>query len=606
MNLTCVCGHVSYKGAQCSSCGRTVYAPRTQKGKGIVTLPGIFWQNSLKVRVLQNPSQLTGDWTTILPIFARPAPSQPRHGYIDSRVVSTREELADLLAQVLKDDPKGEVLLCDFIKASYNSIWTPGSLAVGKGHDGATSGKDTITFPLAGNNPLGESILEPAGIHKDMWPYFEIVHHSSEYDEANYTFTQLRGGPAMPSVMGNFIPSPTEVRRVITADPKKYKDTGWEEEIKKATGEKGVVVWYPGGSMTGHFSIHAFAAGIPIIFDEEPPKVGDILEPTTEAKGFDPQALLRGFVAGAKLPLKWNDPKFLNLSLVALHNSTAMTGEAAGWIGFSAAVLLRYGVAALNGEARHFGSSLTPGKAGREAIYIKVLKQPLRVHAARMNRLINVFRYGKWHSVGFGGPKWACCGAATVDVFNTIQALAGFPTEENAAKVVQALNLMVNQAHNGGWWFNKFIPQGTFTEAAKGYVPLTVSCGPSIFVAGKGMDKLTDAAYKSGIEQIEKWGQIVLAPPRASSAKILYHPHVNALEISISSRLLGQKFKPLRATISKLDKDDLKLLKKCLYLVEGDDGYRLELRKENPVVIWEDESLREKAIKQSETLKLKG
>ena len=68
------------------------------------------------------------------------------------------------------------------------------------------------------------------------------------------------------------------------------------------------------------------------------------------------------------------------------------------------------------------------------------------------------------------------------------------------------------------------------------------------------------------------------------------------MEISISAKLLGEKFKTLKAAITKLSVTDMKLLKNSLYLVEGDDGYRLELRKNSPIVIWQDDSLHEKSV----------
>lgn len=589
----------------CLSCGASTKKSRTQKGRGIEILRQEFGSQALRLLgIVQTVSEAESlkEYPTKFPMFARPAPSVPRHGYIDSRSVSTYEEVVSLMKEILADDPKGELLLCRFIKCTHSAIWTPGSLTIGPGHDGATAGKNTVVFPLVGKTAnISASALAKAKIGKDSWPFLEVV-----YAPHGPVYTQLREGPVM-GVMGNFVPVLTEVKRVIHADPTKFQDLGWETEINNAKGEPGVVVWHPGGSLCDHFSIHTFTAKIPIIFDKVSPVVGSILEPTVGTNiGFDPQALLRGFVAGSKMPLSQSDKSPIEASLIALHNTAAMTGENAKWVGFAAAVLLRFGMAALNGEARHFRDAASGNnKPNREAVYVEALKKTLNFHRAHVKRLVNIFRYGRWLSAGFGGPKWACCGAGTIDVFNAITACANNPTEDSAAEVIQALNLMVNQAHNGGWWFNKFVSQYSFDMAAAGDMNQIVKCGITLHKAGMIADRMKESVMNTAIDQLSKWSPITLSPPKATSAKILYHPNINALEITVSARLLGSKFKPLKAAITKLSSADVKLLKNNLYLVEGDDGYRLELRKESPVVIWQDESLREKSIEASKTV-LKG
>ena len=598
----CTCGYkTSVMSISCAFCGRSIVKSRTQKGCGIQALQSVYHNTLYLLAIMQTQEHVDMLATSPLikfPLFARPAPSVPRHGYIDSRIVNTPKEVCDLLSTVLKDDPLGELLLCKYISSSHNAIWTPGSITIGRGHDGATGGKDVIVVPLAGKNTIPLTTLKQAGIKPDSWPYVEVVYKKNE-DPLSATLTQLREGPIMKSVQGNFIPSPTLIKHIVHADPSKFKDTGWEKEIQKFSGMEGVIVWHPNGSITDHFSIHAFTEKIPIIFDEKSPLVGDILEPTIGAAqiGFNPESMLRGFVAGSKLLLEWNSSNLLEAALVILHNATAMTGESSKWLGFGTAILLRFGMAALNGEARHFRTGLEKsGKQTREAVYVESLHKTMNFHKARVNRLVNIFRYGRWASAGFGGPKWACCGAATIDVFNSIWALANNPTEDTAAAVVQAVNLMVNQAHNGGWWFNKFIGADVFERAASSDLAFIIRTGPTFYEEGKRIEKFPTALAASMIASIAKWGRITLSPPKASGAKVLYHPNINALEISISAKLLGEKFKTLKAAITKLSVTDMKLLKNSLYLVEGDDGYRLELRKNSPIVIWQDDSLHEKSV----------
>src|SRR5258705_5105535 len=88
---------------------------------------------------------------------------------------------------------------------------------------------------------------------------------------------------------------------------------------------------------------------------------------------------------------------------------------------------------------------------------------------ARLSRVTQLLHYG-WgdgpangEKTGFGGLKWAECGAALVPLFNTIHDVLVAPTVESAQAMVSALNIAINQAHNGGWWLNKFASVSAYT-----------------------------------------------------------------------------------------------------------------------------------------------
>src|SRR3990167_10201510 len=134
---------VAYGSNESASTTSPSYVPlalaRTQKGIGIGALRQVYPPNTLQLLgIAQEESHLEG---IAYPCFARPAPSTPKHGYIDSCVVADFDEAKTLLAKVLADDPKGELILCGFHQAAFNMIWTPRSLVIGRGHDGSTAGK---------------------------------------------------------------------------------------------------------------------------------------------------------------------------------------------------------------------------------------------------------------------------------------------------------------------------------------------------------------------------------------------------------------------------------------------------------------------------------
>lgn len=594
---------------------------RTQKGIGLGVLREVYSSSMLDLKaIVQEESQLEG---VEFPCFARPCPSKPAHGYIDSRVVKSKEEAATLLKEVLADDPKVEMILCGFVKASHNMIWTPGSLVIGRGHDGATAGKNTVVVPLSGELPpqFTPEFLAKAKIGSSpehAWPYVEAVisttpkptqyiYGGGAYAPGEVVLTQLRAGPAI-EVKGDYIPFEVEVQKVLKADASKYKDRDWELLIDKIAKEKGVVVWHPGGAMTDHFSIHAFSHKIPIIFGEEP-AVGQVFEPVEGAaeKDFDPHAMLRGLLAGEKFKLTITAPNgkgggtatpAVSALLLALHNATACTGEASKWIGFGAAIMLRLGVTALAGEARHLGIGIGP-KMDRSSVYRKVLPYSLSRQRTRVNSLVNVFRYGEWPSSGFGGAKWANCGGATVGLFEAVRGLAQNPSPDTAAALVRALNVAVNQAHNGGWWLNKFANQTAFDSIQKAHVPWMLHASPVLYVAGKICDSLSDAALEKFIARLAKWPRTTLKPPKVESVQMIYQPSGTAVALKIRSKLLAGKARMISAPVGEVLRKHDSYVKDYTFITETDDGYRVEVRppKEEPIVIWQDGSLAEAATK---------
>ncbi|MGE3341553.1 MAG: hypothetical protein AB7J46_06690 [Candidatus Altimarinota bacterium] len=581
----------------CSSCGAAFVKSRTQKGKGIEILQNGVGSPLTLIGIVQKEEHINEGIE--YPVFARPAPSKPRHGYIDSRVVKTEKQLRNLLKEVLADDPGGEILLCPFISSYCSSIWTPGSLTVGAGHDGATAGIQACNIPLASGH-MNKGPLKGAEIGEDSWPYVEVV-----YEAIGKTpiYVQLREGPKLEGITGNYIPKPVIVEKILHADPKKYQDLGWEQEIEAHKNQPGVIVWHPNGTITDHFSIHAFASKLPIVFDRQEPEIGSFLEPTNNTESFNPKSMLEGIVIGDRVKLPLGDvasmKPFASAAFVALHHAAKMTGENSKWIGVAAAILLKMGTAALMGEARHLGGN---PQNSREEVYGKAEKKNLTELRARTNALVNIFRYGRW-SGSFGGLKWACCGAATIELFNAVQNLAAEPTEESAANLVMALNLVVNQAHNGGWWLNKFISHDLYTEIQKGTFTHVVPAGSAFFTYYKEYMKMETSDFAAAINKIREWGKTYLNPPRTKSASLVHFPALKTLEISVATELLKTHTKKITVPVTKLGDITTSEIKNHLYLVEGEDGYQLEYRKNDPIVIWRDKPLKEEAEKMAKLAK---
>jgi hypothetical protein len=590
----------------CTTCLKPVRKPRTQKGKGLAVLvahQGSFYASVARALPFITIQKETDLPTSGYPYFARPAPSQPKHGYIDSRLVNSQEEATTLLAQVLEDDPGGELLLTAFIDASCSAIWTPTALTVGKGHDGATAGKNSAVIPLAGVvfDPLTPAIKDAVG---SQWPYVELVLSTNAKYSYPVTMTQMRSGPKPAKLQGDFIPAPTLVKQVIAVDQDAFKDREWELLVEKLKGQEGAVVWHPGGTMLDHFSIHASLANIPIIFGQDAPQLGQVLEPTQDPITFDPEAMLDGLAAGDALSIdvchdaggSLSPASCLRAAATALHNATAMTGPSAFWLGVGAALMARLGMCALHGEARHFTQE---GKShSRDYVYGKVAQRSLSQHRNSVRRLLNIFRYGVWQSSGFGGPKWAACAASVINLLNAMGQLAKTPTHDTAEKLVQELNIAVNQAHNGGWWLNKFITQDVFTRIAQGS-PMDIAAASQVFLQAHLLHQETSgsklALYRL---RLKSWKRLTVGPPRTIGATITYAPAQSKATIKVSTQLLKDRFKAMTATITTPVTPEQ--MKAEAYLVETEDGYRLELRgSADPQIIWTENSLQDAMLKQA-------
>lgn len=523
------------------------------------------------------------------PVFARPCPSRPRHGYIESRVITTMKEAQDLLAEVLADDPNGEVMLTPPIDASLNAIWTPSSLVIGLGHDGATSGKDALTVPLAVvKDAVSTDTLQAATIGPNEWPYIEAVYNKVGSQTA--ILTQLRAGPPLKTLTPDYIPADIHVKEVIKTAGEDLPT--WEAlmfKIKDA--HDGIIIWHPGGAVTDHFSVHCRTFKIPVALTFEP-KVGDTILRQVAPTALDPRDMLKGILAGEKVEITGQTSAAACSSmLLGLHHSAVMMGSQSHWIGMSAAIMLRLGSCALRGEARHHKPKKTGGLT-RDAVYEKFFSRSLSYHRAGCNRLINLFRYGTW-SGSIGGIKWAQCGAATVELFNAVRDLAADPSDEKANSLLRALNTAVNQAHNGGWWMNKFSASSAFEAIQENKPEYILDCAPFLWIANKVYEGITKSELDSFIAHTAKWKETSLTPATVQEVEMIYTPGVQALGFRIKSRFLPELFKPIYAPMESLEKV-IKAAQGEVFLIQTDNGYEVECRLpgQDPIKLWAESPLK--------------
>ncbi len=137
--------------------------PETQKARGIVLL------HEKKARVLKNlgwkvPRHLPFASGTQFsassfnfPVFGRPCPTVPRHGFVDSIVCKDSDALNALSSETYDVEEGAEILVTKPVDCSFNAIATGGVITIGGGNDGATSGKGVRYFYIA-DDPIGNAI----------------------------------------------------------------------------------------------------------------------------------------------------------------------------------------------------------------------------------------------------------------------------------------------------------------------------------------------------------------------------------------------------------------------------------------------------------------
>ncbi len=388
-------------------------------------------------------------------LFARPCPTAPRHGFVESRVVHSGEELYQVVQETLTADPQGEIILMTPISAHSSAILSPGRLTIGAGNDGATAGHASLMLPYVTKEEtiFSAGLLEAAEIHNAA--YIEVVYDAM--DNRSPRLVQLRDGVQLPE-SPDYVPRTTKVKRVLKAQGDLLE---WESTIKGCAGEDGLVVAHAGADLASHYAVHAIAAGIPVVCSRAV-KVGD----TVKASGKVPHPSIKRIRAGvAHAWAELGNPKrgtvqdrlkWAALALVCgARNAGVWAGRADYALGCAVGAGLRAALAACLAEARYAKNPYDSGDEDEESeskpSRSECWEEGLLPHSGReWAELISLFGDpSRWNGHGFGGKAWKGIAMAAAKLEMAIS--AGKPSE-----VVQALNVLCDVCHNNGWAFNKF------------------------------------------------------------------------------------------------------------------------------------------------------
>ena len=458
--------------------------PRTQKARGLVRLRvednaplyGGQTPDFALVQTQQDLDNLIHSWLTHCdgedwsaserPLFCRPCPVRPRHGFVDSGPVSSPAEMRALWAAAQAADPEAEMLVMHPVQASCSAIYTPTSISFGPSNDGATAGEDSqILFHGPPPGSTLERLSTGKGIAENEVPYVEVVYDQ----EGKSNVVQVRSGPPI-SAPPDYIPFATKVTEVV--QPNGEDLIQWEQ--RAASFSPGTVIHHPGGNRASHYAIHCINNKIPYITTFTP-EVGDIIEPVEEIPPPDVEQFFFGIMAGTSLKIPFEDA--VRLMLFGLHTS-ALNSTPFSWkiVGMAAMQCLRLGSAACLGEYRHHQRTK---RLARHQIFDNAFEDFFG-HQKQMITAYRSFAGTRWRS-GYGGPKWAECAHQNMFLWVEMLEFMKNPSPTGLKHTLDAFNRAVNVAHNGGWLFNKFAPGGMMDAAANGAPSFFVGAIPAVF-----------------------------------------------------------------------------------------------------------------------------
>lgn len=375
------------------------------------------------------------------PVFARPCPIRPRHGFVDSRHVCNEDQLRAILAETKEADEEGELVLAQVLENSvitHSAIFANGQLSIGLGNDGATSGKGRIvSFPMVQpdkNEPYPEDLI-PEGDEA----YLEFI--LDKWCDA--FLVQVRNGPKLAGSSPDFIPRKTLVQGVLK--PEIDQDLQEWEHLVENLGE-GWVINALGHTLSSHFCVHGVLHGIPVVTTREV-FIEEVLEATSEEVEPNENVFWQAF-EDAWGPISDNRDEFLNkaarFSVICLHNSVPLM-EKGRWdiLGKACGLFARLQYIFCKGEYRH--ARIDKERRSRDSVYVHNLKYQPDDVLKDLRRMSNGFITHFDLEGSYGGNAWKDIADNCFDTYGA----------STAKEAIASWNEGVSFEHNGGWFMDK-------------------------------------------------------------------------------------------------------------------------------------------------------
>lgn len=408
----------------------------------------------------------------IWPVFARPCPIVPRHGFVDSVVCNSASELNEVSKKTFEVEPEGEILIATPINCKISGIICGNSITYGPNNDGATSGKACGHFYISEDIISKKINLDSQLIHEGEVPFYEVVFNPADTEKT--ILVQARSAPGTNGFK-DYIPKEITIKNIIKAEGDLLE---WEDLLKKVDNTN-TIIDHVGGSLASHYAIHALINKVSI-FTTYLPEIGQTIQPiaidetyTEKDKNTFIEAFQNGFNSPKHIFQTNNSFQELRdysiLALATLHNySIIKFNKDYTLLGNVLGLFCKTAFAVSIGESRYCGDLkgviTLPG--GRAACYneMKTLS-----NNKFLNHLKTAYYSFKkcYYSGGYGGPAWFTCTDKIVDIYN-------FALQGNVDEAVSNFNDVIHLNHNGGFYLNKIISKDYFDDAAKNPSEFTI------------------------------------------------------------------------------------------------------------------------------------
>jgi hypothetical protein len=558
----------------------------TQKARGIEKLQSIAWKNDVQAlshlfvsneqvkqianatfpekdakELFLNSSALSGLKKGERLIFARCCPLTPRHGFTDSVFVPIGKGhkdfltiLGELCHKMLADDEQAELILMQPCFAHFNIVTNEKAIVIGKGHDGATGGRDTFTFPVSKAFEHSNAEKESIGLSPESGVFCEYVgrilkrKRESGYSnagagasggyavQATY-LTQLRGGPKI-DVTGDYVP------REIALDPayliphknpetdEEYRDTEWEKvinDVKKQDDWQRYFVYHPGGAISSHFGVHCYINEIPYITSTIRLDRESILKANSKTRETDLNAFKIGFQKGPNLLPLIKPETGIRILLAALHNYPALDTsdpKQAEFLGFAVEFAIHLGLATCLGELRYADRKRmdlikTKSKGSREYVYYHAQMFDLNYVLRKSHHKCPWFGIPDWGSgSSVGGLKWLECSKAVFDLWNATCEFMRDGGKGSLGAVIEKLNIVVNICHNAAKMLTKFTGNPAFDFAVREPHNAAFKIAPILFELLNADVEMKPICFESFDLPKRKWDANLLRKKQAKVRRV--------------------------------------------------------------------------------------
>lgn len=400
------------------------------------------------------------------PLFARPCPVRPRHGFVESRMVTTNKAILKLFAETCQEEVNAEMILMPLLTGEWSGVMHTAGVDFGLENDGVTGGRRSFRVPVSA---VAGKVTAQVGHHTNVrvgeeFPYIELVENNGKS-----VAVQVRAGPEQPAVR-DYIPERVQVKNVVTL-PASYDLLWWEEKVKTLT--KNDVVLLPCASLSAHAAVHAILYKIPVMTTRAP-VVGEWLEPSasvvSDLTQEDYEQLTRELAQAFYNIQAFRDrlSEIAYASVGCLHAS-AVWGSEPHLLRLRAQTVahITYLMAlACIGEMRHFSGDNPKLRIARTSGRTDIYQEALGITPPNLYLMMRVaakdFKRDQYWERGYGGNGWSR--AATLAA-NGLRASSRFmkkPSADTWNQLWALVNQMVNQAHNNGYILDKWIEQGSY------------------------------------------------------------------------------------------------------------------------------------------------